>query len=80
VVQRLGSTSKIVHVDATEIYGPHYFEAESIEKLPVLDAAPSVGWNPQITLDELIDETAAHYRTHVDSRLQAADPRQQVAT
>jgi nucleoside-diphosphate-sugar epimerase len=80
VVQRLGSTSKIVHVDATEIYGPHYFEAESIEKLPVLDAAPSVGWNPQITLDELIDETAAHYRTHADSRLQSADPRQHVAT
>jgi nucleoside-diphosphate-sugar epimerase len=80
VVQRLESTSKIVHVDATEIYGPHYFEAESIEKLPVLDAAPSVGWNPQITLDELIDETAAHYRTHVDARLQPADPRQHVAT
>jgi nucleoside-diphosphate-sugar epimerase len=80
VVRRLGSTSKVVHVDATEIYGPYYFEAESIEKLPVLDAAPSVGWNPQITLDELIDETAAHYRTHVDARLEPADPRQQVAT
>jgi len=80
VVRRLGSTSPIIHADATEIYGPYYFEAESIEKLPVLDAAPSVGWNPEITLDELIDETAAHYRTHVDHRLQPADPRQHVAT
>jgi nucleoside-diphosphate-sugar epimerase len=80
IVGRLGSTSKIAHVDATEIYGPHYFEAESIEKLPVLDAAPSVGWNPRITLDELIDETAAHYRTHVDARLQPSDPREHVAT
>ena len=80
VVRRLGSSSDIIHADATAIYGPHYFEAESIEKLPVLDAAPSVGWHPEIGLDELIDETAAHYRTHADHRLQPADPRQQVAT
>jgi nucleoside-diphosphate-sugar epimerase len=80
VVERLGSTSKIVHADATEIYGPHYFEAESIEKLPVLDAAPSVGWTPEITLDELIDETASHYRTHMDSRLRPAGSREHVAT
>jgi nucleoside-diphosphate-sugar epimerase len=80
VVKRLGSRSEIVHADATEIYGPFYFEAESIEKVPVLDAAPAVGWHPEIGLDELIDETAAHYRTHVDARLRPAGPRQHVAT
>ncbi len=80
VVSRLGSTSEIVHADGKAVYGPHYFEAESIEKLPVLDAAPAVGWQPQIALDELIDETAEHYRTHVDARLRPADPRAYAAT
>src|SRR5262249_33251676 len=55
IVERLNSTSAIEHTDARLIHGPHYAEAESIQKLPVLDAAASVGWQPQITLDELID-------------------------
>lgn len=80
VVARIGSASPIVHSDATAIYGPHYFEAESIEKLPVLEAAPAVGWEPRITLDELIDETAEHYRKHVDARVRTGDPREHVST
>ena len=81
VVAQLGSTSEIVHTDARDIFGPHYFEAESIEKLPVLDAATAVGWAPQIGLEALIEETAEHYRTHQDARLPLAPAqREHVAT
>jgi nucleoside-diphosphate-sugar epimerase len=74
VVERLQSSSTIEHTDARLIHGPLYAEAESIQKLPVLDAAASVGWAPKITLDELIDETARYYRTRDDAREAAAVP------
>ena len=47
IVERLGSASTIEHADARTIHGPLYEEAESFEKLPVLDAAAAVGWAPQ---------------------------------
>jgi len=74
IVQRLESTSAIEHTDARLIHGPLYAEAESIQKLPVLDAAASVGWAPRITLDELIDETALYYRVRDDAREDQAVP------
>ncbi len=74
IVERLGSTSSIEHADARLIHGPLYEEAESIQKLPVLDAAKAVGWAPTITLDELIDETALYYRVRDDAREAAAVP------
>jgi nucleoside-diphosphate-sugar epimerase len=74
IVQRLDSTSPIEHADARLIHGPLYEEAESIQKLPVLDAAKAVGWAPRITLDELIDETALYYRVRDDAREAAAVP------
>lgn len=64
----LNSDSEIVWVDAKEIYGPMYMEAESFEKVPVLDAAPKLGWEPKLTLDEIIAETAAYYRMREDYR------------
>ena len=64
----LNSDSEIVWVDAKEIYGPMYMEAESFEKVPVLDAAPKLGWEPQLSLDEIIAETAAYYRMRDDYR------------
>jgi len=74
VVERLGSTSPVDHADARMIHGPLYEEAESFQKLPVLDAAAAVGWTPQISLDELIDETARHYRLREDARDAEAAP------
>jgi UDP-glucose 4-epimerase len=74
IVQRLGSASAIEHADARLIHGPLYQEAESIQKLPVLDAAAAVGWQPRITLDELIDETALYYRVRDDAREDQAVP------
>ncbi|WP_169542345.1 NAD-dependent epimerase/dehydratase family protein [Solirubrobacter soli] len=74
IVQRLASASAIEHTDARLIHGPLYEEAESIQKLPVLDAAASVGWAPAITLDELIDETALYYRVRDDAREAQAVP------
>lgn len=74
VVARLGSASAIEHIDARLIHGPLYEEAESIDKLPVLDAAAAVGWMPRITLDDLIDETALYYRVRDDARDAEAAP------
>jgi nucleoside-diphosphate-sugar epimerase len=64
----LGCPSEIVHVDATQIHGPLYAEAESYEKMPVLSNAPELGWQPRVALDELILETAAFYRERRDMR------------
>jgi nucleoside-diphosphate-sugar epimerase len=68
IVTLLDSTSTIEHRDGREIHGPLYEEAESLEKLPVLRAAPAVGWNPRVTLDELILQTVDYYRGHGDMR------------
>jgi nucleoside-diphosphate-sugar epimerase len=74
IVERLQSASTVEHADARLIHGPLYEEAESIQKLPVLDAAAAVGWAPEITLDELIDETALYYRVREDAREDQAVP------
>ncbi|HET6550462.1 MAG TPA: NAD(P)-dependent oxidoreductase [Solirubrobacter sp.] len=74
VVERLGSGSPIEHADARAIHGPLSEEAESFQKLPVLDAAAAVGWTPHIGLDELIDETALYYRVRDDARDAEAAP------
>jgi nucleoside-diphosphate-sugar epimerase len=74
IVERLGSSSPVEHADARLIHGPLYEEAESIQKLPVLDAAAAVGWAPHVTLDELIDETALYYRIREDARDAEAVP------
>lgn len=64
----LGSDSEIVHLDAEEVYGPLYKEAESFEKVPELGAALDLGWKPQVGLEELILETAVYYRSREDYR------------
>ena len=74
IVGRLGSSSPIEHADARLIHGPLYAEAESIQKLPVLDAAAAVGWAPEVTLDKLIDETTLYYRVRDDAREAVAVP------
>lgn len=66
----LGSASEIVHTDGREVYGPMYMEAESFEKVPVLGAARSLGWEPRIGLDELVMQTADYYSTREDYRQQ----------
>lgn len=67
----LSSSSEIVFTDATTIYGSDYEEAESFEKLPEIRGAAELGWAPRVDLDELIEETAAFYRTRVDRRAAA---------
>ena len=71
VVTLLGSSSEIEHRDGREIHGPLYEEAESLEKVPVLRAAPAVGWRPEVGLDELIHQTADFYREHEDIRAES---------
>ena len=64
----LNSDSDIVRADGRDVYGPMYAEAESFEKVPVLQAAPELGWQPEIGLDRLILDTAEYYRTRDDYR------------
>ncbi len=71
----LHSSSEIFHTDGREVYGPLYLEAESFEKVPVLDAALQVGWRPETGLDDLILETADYYRTREDYRQQLEEVR-----
>jgi nucleoside-diphosphate-sugar epimerase len=64
----LASTSPIVHVDPKTIHGPMYREAESFEKVPVLQAATALGWEPLMDLDALILATADFYSSRRDWR------------
>ncbi len=68
VKELLGSRSPVVRADGREVHGPLYMEAESFEKVPVLGAATRLGWEPRVTLDELILETARYYATREDYR------------
>jgi nucleoside-diphosphate-sugar epimerase len=68
----LGSDSEIVSLDGKTVHGPDYEEAESFEKVPVLEAARRLGWAPRVDLAALIRETADHYRCHADERGQDA--------
>jgi nucleoside-diphosphate-sugar epimerase len=63
------SSSDIIYADAKKIHGELYEEAESFEKTPVLSAAPAVGWEPRVGLDELIEETIEYYRPIVAARV-----------
>lgn len=68
VINLLGSSSTVVHVDPKSIYGPHYYEAESFEKLPRIETAKEMGWNPVQSLDEIIETTADFYKQNSDTR------------
>lgn len=68
IKEKTGSESEIVFADSKAIYGPQYDEAESFEKLPELKNAKDLGWEPQVTLEELIDETIEYYSEHADMR------------
>jgi nucleoside-diphosphate-sugar epimerase len=68
VKELVGSSSPIVRADGREVHGPLYMEAESYEKVPVLGAAPELGWEPRVGLDELILETASYYEARGDYR------------
>jgi nucleoside-diphosphate-sugar epimerase len=74
VVELLESPSPLEHADARLVHGPLYEEAESFEKVPVVTAAAKVGWQPRVTLDELIIETADFYRRNKDPRTEHAAP------
>jgi nucleoside-diphosphate-sugar epimerase len=64
----LDSPSQIVYTDGRAVYGPMYAEAEAFERVPALDNSLKVGWEPSVSLDELILETANYYQAHERSR------------
>jgi nucleoside-diphosphate-sugar epimerase len=57
-----GSSSEVIYADAKEIHGSLYEEAHSFEKTPVLEAAPAVGWQPEVNLESLVGEAIDYYR------------------
>jgi nucleoside-diphosphate-sugar epimerase len=64
----LGSRSEIVHVDPRDVYGSLYEEAVSVEKLPDVRKAASLGWSPRQTLDDIVLEVADYYGRRRDPR------------
>jgi nucleoside-diphosphate-sugar epimerase len=64
----LDSSSQIVNTDGRAVHGPMYAEAEAFERVPALDNALKIGWEPLVSLDELILETAKYYRIHKSPR------------
>jgi nucleoside-diphosphate-sugar epimerase len=68
VRELVGSDSEIVMTSGVEVYGPRYREAESIEKVPDISRATSLGWRPERSLDDIILETVDFYRSSADTR------------
>lgn len=62
VIERLGAERKFEMTDGKAIHGADYEEAEGHVKTPCIDRARSLGWEPQVSLDQLIDQTAAFYK------------------
>jgi len=72
IKQMTQSSSPIQLVNAKTIHGDLYEEAASTDKIPVLKNALEVGWQPEIGLDKLIDQTIANYQEHGDERYDAS--------
>jgi nucleoside-diphosphate-sugar epimerase len=68
ITHLLNSRSEIVFTSGDKVHGPLYFEAESVEKLPNIARASSLGWSPCKTLDDVIMDAARYYRTGESSR------------
>ncbi len=61
IVDRLGSKSKIVHIDPTEKFGPTWIEA--FDKIPDISRAQAeTGWAPLHDLESIVDDVADHLR------------------
>ena len=59
VVDRLGSTSTIESVDPRIRFGRHWLDA--FDKIPnIAKVRSQTGWSPSRTLDNIIDDVAAH--------------------
>jgi len=62
VIERTGSSSGVVHLDYEDVYGPGYEDME--RRVPDCDRVHRlIGWTPWRTLDDTIDDVAAHLRT-----------------
>jgi nucleoside-diphosphate-sugar epimerase len=57
----LGSNSDIVFTNGKDVYGPDYCEAESYEKVPDISRARVLGWEPIVSLDDIIINTAQFF-------------------
>lgn len=63
----LNSNSGTVFVDPVSVYGPHYREAESVEKVCDISLARKLGWSPAVRLADIIRQTGAYYGSNGDS-------------
>jgi len=62
VCEQLGVERKFVNTNGKAIHGPDYEEAEGYIKTPNISRARSLGWEPQVGLAKLIDQTASFYK------------------
>lgn len=63
VTHLVNSRAEIVFTAGDKVHGPLYFEAESFAKLPDITRAMALGWTPTRSLDDIIRDTAAFYRS-----------------
>lgn len=54
-----GSDSPITHTSGKRVWGPRYEEASAGTKLPDAGRARATGWEPEMTLREIVARTAA---------------------
>lgn len=68
VVDHVGADLKLVFTDGKCIYGPRYFEAESVDKLCDINKLNAQGWRATETLSGIISDTIEYYSQRRDVR------------
>jgi nucleoside-diphosphate-sugar epimerase len=65
VLKQTKTSSRIIHVDPKELFGPLY--EEGIERVPVVDRAlDELDWRPVVSVEETIQSTVEYYRARPD--------------
>ena len=62
IIERTGSTSKLVHIPFDQAYGPGFEDMQ--RRVPDITKVKSkIGWEPSHNLDSIIDSVAAHLQS-----------------
>lgn len=62
IIERTGSTSKLVHIPFDQAYGPGFEDMQ--RRVPDITKVKSkIGWEPSHNLDSIIDSVAAHLKS-----------------
>lgn len=68
VARQAGCDLNTAFTDGKAVYGPRYFEAESVDKLCDIAELNALGWRPTVGLPSIVDLTIEHYSKRRDVR------------